>query len=178
MQSLAVAPITSIDLMARRALKDDMPGIMLRGTIRSASKAVAQYAAAAPVADSRTTCVLGDGRARRDDRFGRDRIGRRAHLAHAAVGNRASLAHAFRRGTHTITLQTPEGRAQRAAEPVRTLRRGRLTSAAAAAFCAAPEAATPAGRPAATDARAAPAPSTGGRPKALEQQPHTMETPK
>ncbi|HYA20045.1 MAG TPA: hypothetical protein VEG25_05305 [Burkholderiales bacterium] len=42
-QTLTVAPITSIDLMARRALKDDMPGIMLRATIRSTSKAVAQY---------------------------------------------------------------------------------------------------------------------------------------
>jgi len=42
--SLPVAPITSIDLMARRALKDDMPGIMLRGAIRSATKAATQYA--------------------------------------------------------------------------------------------------------------------------------------
>jgi len=41
--SLPVARITSIDLMARRALKDEMPGIMLRGMIRSAAKAVAQY---------------------------------------------------------------------------------------------------------------------------------------
>jgi len=43
-QPLTVVPITSIDLMARRALKDEMPGIMLRGAIRSTSKAVAQYA--------------------------------------------------------------------------------------------------------------------------------------
>jgi len=42
-QSLSVVPISSVDLMARRALKDEMPGIMLRGAIRSTAKAVAQY---------------------------------------------------------------------------------------------------------------------------------------
>jgi hypothetical protein len=42
-EPLPVVPITSIDLMARRALKDEMPGIMLRGAIRSTAKAVAQY---------------------------------------------------------------------------------------------------------------------------------------
>lgn len=35
--------VTSIDAMARRALRDAMPGIMLRGTIRSLSKAALQY---------------------------------------------------------------------------------------------------------------------------------------
>ncbi len=40
--TLAVAPITSIDLMARRRLKDDMPAIMLRATVRAASRAVLQ----------------------------------------------------------------------------------------------------------------------------------------
>jgi hypothetical protein len=38
-----VAPVTSIDLMARRALKDEMPGIMLRAAVRSTGKAIAQY---------------------------------------------------------------------------------------------------------------------------------------
>jgi hypothetical protein len=41
-QSLAVAPITSIDLMARRRLKDDMTAIMLRASIRAASRAAMQ----------------------------------------------------------------------------------------------------------------------------------------
>lgn len=35
-------PVTNIDAMARRALKDDMPGIVLRGTIRAITKTVAQ----------------------------------------------------------------------------------------------------------------------------------------
>ena len=42
-ESLPIVPITSIDLMSRRALRDEMPGIMVRGAIRSTAKAVAQY---------------------------------------------------------------------------------------------------------------------------------------
>jgi uncharacterized protein len=37
-----VLAITSIDLMARKALQEEMPGILLRGIIRSTAKAVAQ----------------------------------------------------------------------------------------------------------------------------------------
>ncbi len=40
--SVTVYPVTNIDAMARRALKDDMPGIVLRGTIRAIAKTVAQ----------------------------------------------------------------------------------------------------------------------------------------
>jgi hypothetical protein len=43
-QTLVPIQITSVDAMARRALKDDMPGIMLRGFIRASAKAAAQYA--------------------------------------------------------------------------------------------------------------------------------------
>ena len=38
--------ITNIDLMARKALQEQMPAIILRGIIRSSSKAIAQYQAA------------------------------------------------------------------------------------------------------------------------------------
>ena len=41
-----VISITNIDLMARKALQEDMPGILLRGIIRSTAKAVAQSQAA------------------------------------------------------------------------------------------------------------------------------------
>jgi hypothetical protein len=44
-ESLRPARITSVDAMARRALQDEMPGIMLRSMVRSTSKAVAQYQA-------------------------------------------------------------------------------------------------------------------------------------
>jgi len=41
-EALELAPITSVDLMARRRLKDDMPQIMLRAAIRAGSRAVVQ----------------------------------------------------------------------------------------------------------------------------------------
>ena len=44
-QRLTLTPITSIDLMARRSLKDDMPGIMLRATARATTAALLQYQA-------------------------------------------------------------------------------------------------------------------------------------
>ncbi len=43
--TLTPVVITSIDLMARKALQEEMPGIMLRGIIRSSGKAIAQYQA-------------------------------------------------------------------------------------------------------------------------------------
>ena len=42
---ISTTVITSIDLMARKALQEEMPGIVLRGIIRSSSKAIAQYQA-------------------------------------------------------------------------------------------------------------------------------------
>lgn len=41
--ALHPVPITNVDLMARRALQDEMPGIMLRGFVRSSAKALTQY---------------------------------------------------------------------------------------------------------------------------------------
>ena len=43
--AISTVVITSIDLMARKALQEEMPGIMLRGIIRSSGKAIAQYEA-------------------------------------------------------------------------------------------------------------------------------------
>jgi hypothetical protein len=42
---IPLAVITSVDVMARRALRDEMPGIMLRGLTRAAIKGAAQYSA-------------------------------------------------------------------------------------------------------------------------------------
>lgn len=42
---ISTTVITSIDLMARKALQEEMPGIALRGIIRSSTKAIAQYQA-------------------------------------------------------------------------------------------------------------------------------------
>ena len=44
-QRLPLTTITSIDLMARRSLKDDMAGIMLRATSRATTAALLQYQA-------------------------------------------------------------------------------------------------------------------------------------
>ncbi|HXV06466.1 MAG TPA: hypothetical protein VD791_00410 [Burkholderiales bacterium] len=44
-EPLRPARITSVDAMARRALQDEMPGIVLRSVVRSTTKAVAQYQA-------------------------------------------------------------------------------------------------------------------------------------
>jgi hypothetical protein len=41
-QSLLTQPIVDFNLMARRALKDDMPGMILRGTTRAIAKGIAQ----------------------------------------------------------------------------------------------------------------------------------------
>jgi hypothetical protein len=51
-RTLPVAPLTSVDLMARRSLKDDMPGIMLRASTRAASNATMQYQAQRAASDS------------------------------------------------------------------------------------------------------------------------------
>jgi hypothetical protein len=106
-QSLGVAPITSIDLMARRALKDDMPSIMLRGAIRSAAKAATQYAlqhqsqqqnnmglAIAALAVTIGSVVTESA----DERTWR------------TLPSEIGIARArLPPGTHTIALQTPEG---------------------------------------------------------------------
>jgi hypothetical protein len=44
-QRLPLTRITSIDLMARRSLQDDMRGIMLRATVRATAAAMLQYQA-------------------------------------------------------------------------------------------------------------------------------------
>ena len=44
-QRLPLTRITSVDLMARRSLQDDMPGIMLRATVRATTSAMLQAGA-------------------------------------------------------------------------------------------------------------------------------------
>ena len=100
-----------------------------------------------------------------------DERGWRALPAQIAIARARVLS-----GEHTITLQTPEGvrstqlklTGRYAVVGLRLLR--------SKLFVQSPEAVTPGGGQQSTDARAAPAPSTGGRPETLEQPPHTMET--
>lgn len=103
-QRLALTRITSIDLMARRSLKDDMPGIMLRAGIRATASAVLQYqaqrrsdrdaAAAAGIAAFALTALLQTA----DDRTWR------TLPAEIAIA-RARLPP----GVHEVTLQTRFG---------------------------------------------------------------------
>jgi hypothetical protein len=102
---LPLAPITSIDLMARRQLKDDMPAIMLRATIRAAASAAVQYQAqkasdkhnSAAVAAAVVT--IGSALlASADDRTWR------------TLPSEISIARArLRAGVHSVTVQTPQG---------------------------------------------------------------------
>ena len=67
-QHVPLTPLTNVDLMARRSLKDDMPGIMLRATVRATTSAMLQYqaqhnrssdaAAAAAIAAFAATAIL------------------------------------------------------------------------------------------------------------------------
>jgi uncharacterized protein len=105
--TLPVAPIASVDLMARRRLKDDMPAIMLRATIRSTVGATLQYQAQRAADREHTLAlVLAAGLftagsallAAADDRTWR------------SLPSDLSIARArLPRGVQTLKLQTPEG---------------------------------------------------------------------
>ena len=58
-QRVALTPLTSIALMARRSLKDDMPGIMLRATVRATTSAMLQYQAQRQHRDSQAAAAVG-----------------------------------------------------------------------------------------------------------------------
>jgi len=162
--------ITSIDLMARKALQEDMPGIVLRGIIRSSAKAIAQYQAGKNDNSGLAALALAIGGMVTESA---DERGWRSLPAQIAVA-RARIPS----GTHAIMLQTPEG-----ARSVQLNLAGRYTVVGLRLlgrelFVQSPETIGPASGPQSTDARAAKAPSTSSRPETLEQQPHTMETSK
>jgi hypothetical protein len=108
-RTLPVAPLTSIDLMARRSLKDDMPGIMLRVATRATASAVMQYQAqrlgdkqdSAAAAVGLAALIIAAGSAlleSADDRTWR------------MLPSEISIARArLPRGAHSVTLHTPEG---------------------------------------------------------------------
>jgi hypothetical protein len=108
-RTLAVTPLTSIDLMARRSLKDDMPAIMVRASVRATANAVAQYQSQRAMSDggNRSAVVGLAGMAistgiallaHADDRTWR------TLPAEISIA-RARLPH----GEHIVTLATNEG---------------------------------------------------------------------
>ena len=167
---ISTTVITSIDLMARKALREEMPGIVLRGIIRSSTKAIAQYQAGKNDQSGLVGLAMAIGSIVTESA---DERGWRSLPAQIAIA-RARIPF----GEHTIALQTPEGvrsvqlnlAGRYAVVGLRLLRRE--------LFVQSPEAVAAGGGQRSTDARTAPAPSTGGRPETLEQQPHTMETSK
>jgi hypothetical protein len=108
-RSLAVTPLTSIDLMARRSLKDDMPSIMVRASVRSTANAVAQYQSQRAMSDGgNRSAVVGLAGMAISTGI--------ALLAHAddrtwrTLPAEISIARArLPRGEHTVTLATNEG---------------------------------------------------------------------
>jgi uncharacterized protein len=165
-----VVAITSIDLMTRKALQEEMPGILLRGIIRSTAKAVAQSQAAK--SDESGLAAFGMAIGSIITESADERAWRSLPAQIAIARTRVPS------GEHTMTLQTSEG--------VRSLQlnlAGRhavvgLRLLRSELFVQSPKAVAPGGGQQSTDARAAPAPSTGDRPETLEQQPHTVETSK
>ncbi len=165
-----VVAITSIDLMARKALQEEMPGILLRGIIRSTAKALAQSQAGKSDESGLAALAFAIGSIITESA---DERGWRSLPAQIAIA-RARIPS----GEHTITLQTPES-----VRSVQLNLVGRYTVVGlrllqGELFVQSPEAVAPGGGQQSTDARAAPAPSTGDRPETLEKQPHTMETSK
>jgi hypothetical protein len=155
--------------MARKALQEEMPGIVLRGIIRSTAKAVAQNQAGMHDDSGLAALAIAIGSIITESA---DERGWRSLPAQIAIG-RARIPW----GEHTIRLQTPEG-----VRSVQLTLAGRYTVVGlrllrSELFMQSPEGVTPGGLQS-TDVRATPAPSTGDRPETLEPQPPTMETSK
>ncbi len=175
-EGLTVAPITSIDLMARRALKDDMPGIMLRGAIRSTAKAATQYALQHQ-AQNKDNALL--GLAALAVMIGSVATESADERTWRTLPSEIGIARGrLPPGTHSFTLQTPAGLRSiqvsvsgRYAVVGLRLLRGQL-------FVQGPEAAAGANTLPRTAPGTATVPSTGATPETLEHQFHTMENPK
>lgn len=106
-KTLPVARIASIDLMARRRLKDDMPGIMLRATVRSAVSATLQYQAQR-ASDREHTLAMATAAALVT--VGSAMLASADERTWRALPAELSIARArLPRGRRTITLHTPEG---------------------------------------------------------------------
>ena len=168
--SIDTTVITSMDLMARKALQEEMPGIVLRGMIRSSTKAVAQYQAGKNDQSGLIGLAMALGSVVTESA---DERGWRALPSQIAIA-RARIPS----GEHAITLQTPEGirstqvnlAGRYAVVGLRLLRQTLFVQAAQGAGLAD-------GQHSSKD-QAEPAMSTGGRPETLEQQPQPRESSK
>jgi uncharacterized protein len=101
MNALSVTTITDVDVMARRALKDEMPGIMLRSIVRSTAKALAERQASRKDKSGLSMIAVTLGALLTESA---DERGWRTLPAAISVA-RGSLP----RGTHQISLNMPGG---------------------------------------------------------------------
>jgi hypothetical protein len=103
--TLPLASITSVDLMARRRLKDDMPAIMLRATVRATASAVAQYQAQR-TSDRNNTAGLAAALVT----IGSALVSSADDRTWRTLPAEISIARArIPAGVHSVTLQTPQG---------------------------------------------------------------------
>jgi hypothetical protein len=106
-QTLVPVQVTSVDAMARRALKDDMNGIMLRGFIRASAKAAAQYALQRQAQQQNSLALSIAALAMTVGSVVTESADERTWRTLPA---RIAIARGkFPPGTHTITLATPAG---------------------------------------------------------------------
>ena len=104
-RALPVAPLTSVDLMARRSLKDDMPGIMLRASTRAATNATMQYQAQRAASDNHGSAGAVVGLAALALSVGASVMESADDRTWRSLPSDISIARArLPRGVHTVTL--------------------------------------------------------------------------
>ena len=104
-RALPVAPLTSVDLMARRSLKDDMPGIMLRASARAATNATMQYQAQRAASDNHGNAGAVVGLAALALSLGASVVESADDRTWRSLPSDISIARArLPRGVHTVTL--------------------------------------------------------------------------
>ena len=109
-RALPVAPLTSVDLMARRSLKDDMPGIMLRASTRATTNATLQYQAQRAASDNHGSAGAVVGLAAFALAAGAAIMESADDRTWRTLPSEISIARArLPRGVHTVTLPTSDG---------------------------------------------------------------------
>lgn len=96
---LEIVPVTNLSAMAIRALKDDMPGILLRGTLRAIAKTAAQKATEDTHIVLQLAVTIGSVITE-----SADERGWRTLPSHILLGRTTLPA-----GKHSITITTPTG---------------------------------------------------------------------